>query len=101
LRVAVVSGMVNVQKLLPKLAQYDYVEVMACPGGCIGGGGQPIPTNQAIREARAKALHMIDKGKPVREAHKNKSVIKTLDWLKEKGEKREHQILHTKYFKRG
>jgi iron-only hydrogenase group A len=100
-RVAVANGMGNIQKLLSKLDHFDYVEMMACPGGCIGGGGEPIPTNSEVRQARTKALFKLDKGKKIREAHKNTSVKKALDWVETKGEKFEHQILHTKYFKRG
>lgn len=101
LRVAVANGMLNVQEVLKNLDKYDYVEMMACPGGCIGGGGEPIPTNKEVRQARTKALFKLDKGKAIREAHKNESVKTALAWLKAKGEKTEHQILHTKYFKRG
>jgi iron-only hydrogenase group A len=101
LRVAVANGMNNVQEVLKNLDNYDYVEMMACPGGCIGGGGEPIPTNKEVRLARTQALFKLDKSKAIREAHKNESVKTALKWLKDKGEKIEHQILHTKYFKRG
>lgn len=100
-RVAVANGMANIQKVLAKIDQFDYIEMMACPGGCIGGGGEPIPTTQAVREARTRALHTLDRSKAIREAHKNESVKKALDWAKSKGDKFEHQILHTKYYKRG
>jgi NADH-quinone oxidoreductase subunit G/NADP-reducing hydrogenase subunit HndD len=99
LRVAVVNGMKNAIEFLPKYKDYDYIEIMACPGGCIGGGGEPIPTTAAIRKARVGALYKLDKGKNVREAHKNKTVIKTLEWLSKQG-KLEHQVLHTSYKKR-
>ncbi len=63
-KVAYVGGSGSAEKLLHKIkankVHYDYVEVMACPGGCIGGGGQPVPTNQKIREKRAKSLFDID-----------------------------------------
>jgi iron only hydrogenase large subunit-like protein len=79
LRVAVVNGIANGRKILEKLkknpAAYDYVEVMACFGGCIGGGGQPVPVNTEIRRKRADALYRIDTGKKVRSAHENPEVI--------------------------
>ena len=100
-RVAVVNGMGDAQKLLERLKKnpklYDYVEVMACPGGCIGGGGQPVPTNAKIREKRAKSLQKIDTKKKVRLAHKNpiiKEVYKT--FLNNK--KINHSLCHTKFF---
>jgi iron only hydrogenase large subunit-like protein len=100
LRVAVANGMANVQEALKKIDQYDYIEMMACPGGCIGGGGEPLPTNPAVRQARMEALIKLDKQKKIREAHKNQSVKTALAWLKEQGHETEHRILHTKYFKR-
>jgi NADP-reducing hydrogenase subunit HndD len=99
-RVAVANGMRHVQELLERIDEFDYIEAMACPGGCIGGGGEPIPTTDEIRKARAAALIKIDKKMPVREGHKNKGVLKALEWLKTKGEKTEHSVLHTKYYKR-
>lgn len=99
-RVGIANGMRHVQELLERIDEFDYVEMMACPGGCIGGGGEPIPTTREIRMARTQALLKIDKNKPIREAHKNKEVEEALKWLKAKGKKFEHQILHTKYSKR-
>lgn len=99
LRVAVVNGMKYVESFLKKLDNYDYVEVMACPGGCIGGGGEPIPTTAAIRQKRAEALGGLNRGKKIRQAHENKAVIKALKWLD--GRPRlKRRILHTKYKKR-
>ncbi len=100
LRIAVVNGIGNVDNIIDNLEKYDYIEVMACPGGCIGGGGQPIPTTQWIREQRVKALYKLDKSSKIRKAHENKSVIKAMEWLEKKGKKLEHQVLHTKYKKR-
>ncbi|MCK4554012.1 [FeFe] hydrogenase, group A [Candidatus Parcubacteria bacterium] len=95
-RVAVVNGIGNIEPVLKKLNKYDYIEVMACPGGCIGGGGQPIPTTPETRQKRIEALYKIDKGKKIRKAHENKGVLEALEWLKGQG-KLEHQVLHTKY----
>ncbi|MFA5031187.1 MAG: [FeFe] hydrogenase, group A [Patescibacteria group bacterium] len=73
--VAVVNGLGNIHIIFDELAKnphaYDYIEVMSCPGGCIGGGGQPIPTNQKIREQRAQSLYDIDYATSVRTAHEN------------------------------
>jgi iron only hydrogenase large subunit-like protein len=98
LRVAVVNGIGAIGPVLKNLKNYDYIEVMACPGGCIGGGGQPIPTNYEIRKKRTAALYEIDKFKGIRKAHDNKEVLEVLKWLKEK--KVDHAVLHTKYIKR-
>ena len=70
---------------------------MACPGGCIGGGGQPIPTTQEIRKKRIKALYKIDKNRKIRKAHENKSVLAVLEWLKKQKGELEHKVLHTSY----
>jgi len=99
LRIAVVNGIGHINPIIKKLSDYDYIEVMACPGGCIGGGGQPIPTTPEIRQLRAEALYKIDKNAQLRNAHENKGVIEVLKWLKTKG-KLESQVLHTKYIKR-
>ena len=72
---------------------------MACPGGCIGGEGQPISTTPLQRKKRAESLYQIDKKKKIREAHNNIEAKKALNWLK-KDKKLEHQILHTKFHKR-
>lgn len=98
LRVAVANGMNHCKELLKNINKYDYIEMMACPGGCIGGGGEPIPTTDAIRKARTAALFAIDKGKKIREAHKNKGVKEVLEWL-ERDKKVEHGVLHTSYKK--
>ena len=70
---------------------------MACFGGCIGGGGQPVPTDKFIREKRAKALYRIDKGKKIRLAHKNPIVLEVYKkFFKDK--QKVHFIAHTRYF---
>ncbi|MFA5093569.1 MAG: [FeFe] hydrogenase, group A [Candidatus Omnitrophota bacterium] len=97
LKVAVVNGIGVIDKVLPHLKNYHYIEVMACPGGCIGGGGQPIPTTAVIRQKRIKALYEIDRFKSIRQAHENKEVVEVLDWLR--NNKLDHEVLHTKYHK--
>lgn len=100
LKVAVVNTLGSAKKILEELKlnpqKYDYIEVMACPGGCIGGGGQPIPTTPLQRKKRAESLYKIDKSSQVRQAHKNAGVNKVLKWLK-KDEKMAHAILHTTF----
>ena len=100
IRVAVVSGLGNAKKILDELKEnpkaYDAVEVMACPGGCIGGGGQPIPTSSEIRKQRAEALYQIDKEKENRLAHKNPDVQKIYEEFLN-NDKTVHQVCHTSY----
>lgn len=98
-RVAVVNGIGNIEEVIANINDYDYIEVMTCPGGCIGGGGQPIPTNWMIREKRLAALYKDDKDKKIRISYENKGAHEIIDWLKEKGPLH-GQVLHTKYKKR-
>lgn len=98
LRVGVVNGIGAFDKIKKKLKNYHYLEVMACPGGCIGGGGQPIPTTKKIRQERVAALYRIDKFKKIRKAHDNQEVMAALKWLQTN--KKEEMILHTHYRRR-
>jgi len=99
-KTAVVNGIGNAKKILEALKEnptlYDYVEVMACFGGCIGGGGQPVPTNDKIRKQRAKGLYQIDATKEIRLAHKNPFVQKIYEEFFNSA-KNIHSICHTKY----
>jgi len=99
LRVAVINGIGNIEGVIKNLKKYDYIEVMACPGGCIGGGGEPIPTTNEIREKRMAALYKLDRSKKIRKAHENKGALEVLEWLKRQG-KLEREVLHTSYKKR-
>ncbi|MDO8592142.1 MAG: [Fe-Fe] hydrogenase large subunit C-terminal domain-containing protein [bacterium] len=99
LRTVTVNGIGGIEEVLANLNDYDYVEVMACPDGCIGGGGQPIPTTAAIRKKRLSALHKIDAKSEVRKAHENQAAVKALEWLEGKGKLKE-QVLFTKYRRR-
>ncbi|MBK8550590.1 MAG: iron hydrogenase small subunit [Ignavibacteria bacterium] len=95
----------HVMEMLIKgeLAGYHFVEIMACPGGCIGGGGQPIPTSELIRKLRVKAIYEEEASMPVRKSHENPRI----KYIYEKfltdgpGGKLSHKLLHTKYLKRG
>ena len=105
-KVAVAHGLGNARKLMERLkagqADYHFIEVMACPGGCVGGGGQPIPVNSEIRKQRAEALYKEDRELPRRKSHENPSVTRVYQEYLEKplGEK-SHHLLHTKYKARG
>ncbi|MDQ5970879.1 MAG: NADP-reducing hydrogenase subunit HndD [Patescibacteria group bacterium] len=101
-KVAYVSGSGSAEKLLHKMKanklHYDYVEVMACPGGCIGGGGQPVPTNQKIREKRAKSLFNIDIASKLKAAQDSPEVQQLYkDFFVDK--KIIHKICHTHFNK--
>ncbi|MFH1643183.1 MAG: [FeFe] hydrogenase, group A [Patescibacteria group bacterium] len=100
LKIAVVNGINNAKKILEELkenpSKYDYVEIMACPGGCIGGGGQPIPNNAEIRIKRAKGLYSIDQKKEIRLSDQNLIVKKIYkEFLKKNNV---YKLLHTKYY---
>ena len=102
LRVAVVHGIGNARKLLEEVkagrAEYDFVEVMACPNGCIGGGGQPQPANQFVRKARIEAVLDRDKNMPLRKSHENPAVKKLYkEFLGTPGSEKAEELLHTKY----
>lgn len=100
LKIAVVNGIGNIKPILENINKYHYIEVMACPGGCIGGGGQPLPTNDEVRQKRIEALYKHDKSKKIRKAHENKGVIEALDWLEKQEKDLEHKVLHTSYKRR-
>ena len=105
INVAVVSGLGNTRKLLEALKRgevcYDFVEIMACPGGCVGGGGQPFRTTAAIREHRMDGLYKVDKDLSIRQSHKNPD-IQTLysEFLQEPNSHLAHDLLHTHYHDR-
>ncbi len=106
LQVAVCSGLGNARKLLTKIrngeAKYHAIEIMACPGGCINGGGQPYTgSNLKTLEERKNAIYQVDKNLPIRKSHQNPSIIKLYnDYLGEPGSQLAHKLLHTHYFAR-
>lgn len=101
LRVAVVNGLGNTEEIIKELQEdpeaYHYVEVMTCPGGCIAGGGQPLPVNDEIRKKRAQALYQIDTKKKIRVAHQNPAVQKVYKDFLDKEPGLKHKLLHTHY----
>lgn len=110
-RVAVVSGLSNARKLLDDIragkANYDFIEIMACPGGCVNGGGQPIQPSSVknfidIKSLRAKVLYDEDRNLPIRKSHENPVIKELYDtYLEKPGSHKAHEILHTTYVKRG
>jgi len=105
-KVAVAHGLANAKKILELIkegkADYQFIEVMSCPGGCIGGGGQPIPTNKEVIKKRLAAIYDADKGMKLRKSHENPAVKALYEEFlgKPLGEK-SHHLLHTHYVKRG
>ncbi|MFA5753926.1 MAG: [FeFe] hydrogenase, group A [Patescibacteria group bacterium] len=97
LKIGIVNGIGNFHRVLPKLSKYHYIEVMACPGGCLGGGGQPLPTTDAIRAKRMAGLYGLDKQRVIRRAHENQAMVEYYDWVKKN--KLSAQVIHTKFKK--
>jgi NADH-quinone oxidoreductase subunit G/NADP-reducing hydrogenase subunit HndD len=100
--IAAVSGLANARKLLEQIrggrSDLHFIEVMTCPGGCIGGGGQPIGADRAALRARMQALYSIDHGGTLRTAHANLSIRALYDeFLGEPLGERSHALLHTHY----
>lgn len=105
LKCAVAHGLVNARKVMEAVkngtSEYHFIEVMACPGGCLGGGGQPIPTSPEIRKKRAEAIYAEDEGMPLRKSHENPEVLKIYqDYLGEPLGEKSHHLLHTSYVQR-
>lgn len=102
LNIAVAHGLANADKLMQSVqngtSNYHFIEVMGCPGGCLGGGGQPIPTSPEIRKKRADAIYMEDVNKPIRKSHENTEVIELYkEFLGEPLGHKSHELLHTHY----
>lgn len=102
-KIAVANGLGNTRKLLEKLRnkeiELDAIEVMACPGGCIGGGGQPFHNgNISILKERSKALYKIDENKKLRKSYQNPYIKKLYEeYLGEVGSEKAIKLLHTSY----
>lgn len=103
-KVAVVNGIQNMGELLEKINQgekYCFIEVMCCPGGCIGGGGQPYDTSKETLKKRMKSMYKIDKNKGLRKSHMNPSIKELYDkFLGEPGSHKAEKLLHTFYSKK-
>jgi len=102
LNVAIAHGLANAKKLMKSIesgeSNYHFVEIMGCPGGCIGGGGQPIPTSPEIRKKRTDAIYEEDMNKPIRKSHENHEVVEVYkEFLGEPLGHKSHELLHTHY----
>ena len=110
IKVVAASGLANAQKIMEEIksgkADYQFVEIMACPGGCVMGGGQPIKSSKIrrevdVRKLRADALYTIDEKSTIRKSHENPVVKKIYEeFLEEPGSYRAHKLLHTHYVER-
>jgi len=104
LNIGIAHGLGNARKLLNDVrsgkSQFHAIEVMACPGGCIGGGGQPLHHgNSEILKARAVAIYNEDRKKPLRKSHENPFIIKLYEeFLGKPNSEKAHHLLHTSYF---
>ncbi|WP_371379474.1 NADH-dependent [FeFe] hydrogenase, group A6 [Sporomusa aerivorans] len=101
-KVAIANGLKNARVILDKIkagqCDYHFVEIMCCPGGCIGGGGQPWGTTTATKEARLNSIYQLDREMPIRKSHKNPAV-KALykEFLEKPLSRKAHELLHTHY----
>ena len=110
LKVVVAHGLSNARKVLEEIkngeADYQFVEIMACPGGCVMGGGQPIKSSKTrsevdVRSLRANALYTIDEKSAIRKSHENPAIKKLYEkYLEKPGSHKAHELLHTTYQKR-
>ena len=110
-KVAVASGLANAKEILKKVAageaDYQFIEIMGCPGGCVNGGGQPqqpgyIRNTVDIRAKRAKVLYDLDANMPIRKSHENPAIKQVYaEYFGKPGSEKAHHVLHTSYVKRG
>lgn len=101
-KIAVTSSLKNARVLLEQIkkgeSDYHFIEIMACPGGCVGGGGQPFRTTAAIKANRAAGVYQIDCCLPIRKSHKNPAITEIYEqFLKEPLGHKSHELLHTHY----
>lgn len=102
LKIAVAHTLANARKLLDKIrageADYQFIEVMACPGGCIGGGGQPVPVCAETRQKRIDSIYTVDERSTYRKSHENPAIKELYaTWLGKPLGERSHKLLHTHY----
>ena len=105
LHVGVAHGLMNARVLMEQVrdgaSPYAFIEIMCCPGGCIGGGGQPIPTTHSVRLKRMAATYRADESMPLRKSHHNPAVTHLYqEFLKRPLGLKSHELLHTYYVKR-
>lgn len=104
IKVAIAHGLRNAEKIMKQIkagtCEYHFVEVMACPGGCIGGGGQPIKSTNDVKIMRMDAIYSIDKSMKIRKSHQNPEVILLYkEYLAHPLSEKAHRLLHTRYNK--
>ena len=102
LNTCVTHGLTNAHKVMNAVkegkANWHFIEIMACPGGCLGGGGQPMPTSAAIRKKRAEAIYAVDEQMTIRKSHENPEVLQIYkEFLTEPLGDKSHELLHTHY----
>jgi len=100
--VAVANSLGCARKIMEEVkagtSPYHFIEIMCCPGGCIGGGGQPIPSTVAKRVERIKGIYIEDEGLPLRKSHENPEVkLLYEEFLHEPLGHKSHELLHTHY----
>jgi len=105
LKCAIAHGLINAREVMENIksgkSSYHFIEVMACPGGCLGGGGQPLPTNPEIRAKRAEAIYAEDGEMPIRKSHQNPEIQMIYkEFLGEPLGEKSHRLLHTHYMPR-
>ncbi len=101
-KTCVAHGLANAKKVMETvrdgIANYHFIEIMACPGGCLGGGGQPLPTSPEIREKRTASIYKVDADMPIRKSHENPEIIQIYkEFLGEPLGELSHKLLHTRY----
>lgn len=102
LRIATVNGLANARKLIDKIERgekkYDFVEVMACPGGCVGGGGQPIHDGEELYFERGKKLYFLDENSNIRYSHENPDIVDLYEkYFESPNSHKAHALLHTNH----
>jgi len=101
IKFAAANGLHNARELMKNKDKYHFIEIMSCPGGCIGGGGQPIPSTKENIQKRMQAIYQEDKELPLRKSHENPIVKKIYEEFLEKPlSTKSHKLLHTHYYKR-
>ncbi|UCD04459.1 MAG: iron hydrogenase small subunit [Candidatus Woesearchaeota archaeon] len=101
IRFAAANGLKNTRELMKRKDKYHFIEIMACPGGCIGGGGQPLPFSWEKIDKRIEAIYREDSHLPIRKSHDN-PIVKQIysEFLGKPLSEKAEKLLHTKYFKR-
>jgi len=105
MELAVAHGLGNARQVMESIKSgakhYHFVEIMTCPGGCIGGGGQPRLTTNKVRQARISAIYKEDEGKKLRKSHDNRRSSRyTANFSLRRWARKSHHLLHTGYTKR-